>query len=306
MAENSGMWSKTLKRYTSYIRFEKRLADNTVESYLRDLTKFSNYILRTFEAAPAKVEPYMIERFMQWLYEQEAATADSTPYRKSSQARILSSIRSFYNYLLVTDAIHNLPTEFIDSPKAEHHLPDILSIEEIDAIIGVIDPSTPKGCRDRAMLELLYSCGLRVSELISLRLGDLFFGEGYIRVIGKGDKQRLVPISTTARNRITEWLDHRGNQKGSSDILFLNNRGKALTRVMLFTIIRQAAERAGIEKQISPHTFRHSFATHLLEGGAGIRQVQEMLGHESISTTEIYTHLNTARLRSTIELLDQE
>ncbi len=328
MAENSKKWEDTVKRYHSYIRFEKRLSANSVEAYMRDVEQFWHFILRTFDVKPADVEPYMIERFMQWIYEREITdhNSDVHHYEKSSQARILSSVRSFYNYLLLTDAIESLPTEFVTAPKIGQHLPDTLSTKEIDSIIATIDTSTPKGIRDRAMLETLYSCGLRVSELTSLRLGDLFFGEGYIRVIGKGDKQRLVPISTTARNRIAEWLDCRnlylekkkndkkedksGNKtrktkSTDSDILFLNNRGKALTRVMVFTIIRQAAERAGIDKQISPHTFRHSFATHLLEGGASIRQVQEMLGHESITTTEIYTHLDTTRLRTTIELLDE-
>lgn len=331
MAENSERWNNAAKRYHSYIKFEKRLAANSVDSYMRDLEKFSHYILRTFDVAPAKVESFMIERFMQWLYEQEIASTSTTTdtrhhYEKSSQARILSGVRSFYNFMLMTDAIESLPTEFVATPKAAKHLPDTLSIKEIDEIIAAIDPSTTKGIRDRAMLETLYSCGLRVSELTSLQLGDLFFGEGYIRVIGKGDKQRLVPISVTARNRISEWLDHRPeylNKKSSkkednnedkkrrskskaTNTLFLNNRGAALTRVMVFTIIRQAAERAGIDKQIGPHTFRHSFATHLLEGGASIRQVQDMLGHENISTTEIYTHLNATRLRSTIELLEEE
>lgn len=328
MADNSKKWNDSAKRYYSYIKFEKRLASNSVDSYMCDLEKFSHYILRTFDVPPAKVEAFMIERFMQWLYEQEITSAgtDSHHYEKSSQARILSGIRSFYNFLLLTDAIEALPTEFIATPKIGKHLPDTLSTAEIDSLIATIDTSTPKGKRDRAIVETLYSCGLRASELISLRLGDLFFGEGYIRVIGKGDKQRLIPISSTARNRIMEWLDCRGQyldkiennakeakseekrrktRSKNPDTLFLNNRGSALTRVMIFTIIRQAAERAGIDKTISPHTLRHSFATHLLEGGASIRQVQEMLGHENISTTEIYTHLDTTRLRSTIELLEE-
>lgn len=327
MEENSKKWELAAKRYLSYIRFEKRLSANSIDAYMRDLELFWHYILRTFDVAPAEVEEHMIERFMQWIYEKEITDpANRTHhYEKSSQARILSSVRSFYNFLLVSDAIKTLPTEFVVTPKFGQHLPEILSTEEIDAIIATIDTSTTKGKRDRAMLETLYSCGLRVSELTSLRLGDLFFGEGHIRVIGKGDKQRLVPISSTARNCILEYLECRGAKnsdmksskgnksgkgnkggKGSNnDTLFLNNRGTALTRVMVFTIIKQAAERAGIDKSIGPHTFRHSFATHLLEGGASIRQVQEMLGHESITTTEIYTHLDTSRLRSTIELIDE-
>ena len=210
-------------------------------------------------------------------------------------------MKSFFNYLLLTEAIEASPMEFIQSPKFGRHLPDVLTTDEIDRIIGAIDCSTPKGLRDSAMLEVLYSCGLRVSELVSLRLGDLFFGEGYIRVIGKGDKQRLVPVSDTARDRIYAYLDCRKGARKSEEILFLSNRGRRLTRVMVFKIIRQAVLRAGIDKQVSPHTFRHSFATHLLEGGASIRQVQEMLGHENIVTTEIYTHLNNDHLRETVE-----
>ena len=326
---NSEKWENIQKRYFSYIKYERNLSDNSVEAYMRDVSKFSNYIIRMCDVAPADVEPVMIERFMQWLYNKEAANNDAEVqlYEKSSQARILSSIRSFYNFLLILGAVETLPTEFVAAPKPSQHLPDTLSVEEIDLIISTIDTSTKKGIRDRAMLETLYSCGLRVSELTALRLGDLFFGEGYIRVVGKGDKQRLVPISSVARERIMAWIDCRNEEQNKktakksksgdegdkkrkkrssapSDTLFLNNRGGALTRVMVFTIIRQAVERAGIDKRISPHTFRHSFATHLLEGGASIRQVQEMLGHESITTTEIYTHLDSTRLRSTIELIE--
>ncbi|MBO7195670.1 MAG: tyrosine-type recombinase/integrase, partial [Alistipes sp.] len=220
---------------------------------------------------------------------------------KSSQARALSGIKSFYNYLLLEEQIENSPAEFVEAPKANRQLPDTLSTEEIDRIINSIDTSTTKGLRDSAILELLYSCGLRVSELCDLKLGDLFFGEGYIRVIGKGDKQRFVPISGIARERILRYKEHRQGATKSEDTLFLNNRGKRLTRVMIFTIIKQATLRAGIDKKISPHTFRHSFATHLLEGGANIRQVQELLGHENILTTEIYTHLDNSHLRETLE-----
>ena len=264
---------------------------------MRDLDEFGHFILHWFDVPPADVAPEMIERFMTHLFDNNR--------EKSTQARMLSGIKSFYNYLLLNDVIETSPTEFILSPKCGRHLPDTLSVEEIDRIINSIDPQTVKGRRDRAILELLYSCGLRVSELTALRLCDLFFGEGYIRVEGKGDKQRLVPIGNTARERICIYLDDRKEKQwGSKEIVFLNNRGKALTRVMIFQIIRQACRRAGIVKSVSPHTFRHSFATHLLAGGASIRQVQEMLGHESIATTEIYTHLDTERLRDTVEKLD--
>ena len=275
---------------------EKHLADNSVEAYTHDIVDFEHFILRQFDVPPTKVESFMIERYLAYLFDNER--------KKSSQARILSGIKSFYNYLLLNDKIESSPTEFVEAPKVGRHLPDVLTVEEIDTIISSIDPSTPKGRRDRAMLELLYSCGLRVTELITLRVCDLFFGEGYIRVVGKGNKQRLVPINATARERIMIYLDDRRERHhGNEDVLFLNNRGRKLTRIMIFTIIRETVKRTGIEKQVSPHTFRHSFATHLLAGGASIRQIQEMLGHESISTTEIYTHLDAERLRSTVEKL---
>jgi integrase/recombinase XerD len=299
MAENSEKWKKTILAYRTYIRLEKNLAKNSIEAYIRDLTDFAHFILRMYDVPPTKVEQYMIERYMGFLFERQRT--------KSSQARELSSIKGFYTYLLLTDRIETLPTEFVSAPKAGRHLPDTLSVEEIERIINSISPQTAKGRRDRAMLELLYSCGLRVSELIALRMSDLFFGEGYIRVIGKGNKQRLVPIGSTARERIMLYIDDRREavkaKTKCSDTLFLNNRGSALTRVMVFLVIRQAVANAGIDKRVSPHTFRHSFASHLLAGGAGIRQVQEMLGHESIVTTEIYTHLDKSHLRDTVEKL---
>ncbi|MDE5707928.1 MAG: site-specific tyrosine recombinase XerD [Alistipes sp.] len=296
MAENTKKWEDAGRRYRTYIKLEKRLSANTVESYMRDLRQFAHFILRQWDLPPRKVEREMIERYMERLYERGR--------EKTSQARNLSGIRSFYNFLLLEEKIESSPAEFIETPKFGRQLPDILTTEEIDRIIATIDTSTPKGRRDSAMLEVLYSCGLRVSELTSLRLSDLFFGEGYIRVIGKGDKQRLVPVSTAARRKIQHWLDDRremAEKCKNEEAVFLNNRGGKLTRVMIFTIIKQATLKAGIDKQISPHTFRHSFATHLLEGGASIRQVQEMLGHESIITTEIYTHLDNKHLRRTVE-----
>ena len=293
MAENTKKWEAAASRYRTYIKLEKRLAQNSVESYMRDLRSFAHFILRMWDVPPQKVEPQMIERYMAWLFDRGR--------EKTSQARALSGIKSFFNFLMVSDKIENSPAEFILSPKFGRQLPDILSTDEIDRIIATVDTSSVKGLRDCAMLELLYSCGLRVSELVSLKIQDLFFGEGYIRVIGKGDKQRLVPISATARERVHRYLDKRPETRSGEDALFLNNRGSRLTRVMVFTILKQAARNAGIEKRISPHTFRHSFATHLLEGGASIRQVQEMLGHESILTTEIYTHLDSSHLRRTVE-----
>ena len=293
MAENTKKWEAAASRYRTYIKLEKRLAQNSVESYMRDLRSFAHFILRMWDVPPQKVEPQMIERYMAWLFDRGR--------EKTSQARALSGVKSFFNFLMISDKIENSPAEFILTPKFGRQLPDILSTDEIDRIIATVDTSSVKGLRDSAMLELLYSCGLRVSELVSLKIQDLFFGEGYIRVIGKGDKQRLVPISATARERIYRYLDKRPETRSGEETLFLNNRGSRLTRVMVFTILKQAARNAGIEKRISPHTFRHSFATHLLEGGASIRQVQEMLGHESILTTEIYTHLDSSHLRRTVE-----
>ena len=293
MVENTKKWEETGRRYRTYIKLEKRLSENTVESYMRDLRQFAHFILRQYDVTPRKVERTMIERYMGWLFERGR--------EKTSQARCLCGIRSFFNFLLISDQIEASPAEFVDTPKFGRHLPDVLTTAEIDRIIATVDMRTTKGIRDSAMLEVLYSCGLRVSELTSLRLSDLFFGEGYIRVIGKGDKQRLVPISTVARDKIQRYLEERRSARSGEEVVFLNNRGGQLTRVMVFTILKQAAQRAGIDKHISPHTFRHSFATHLLEGGASIRQVQEMLGHESILTTEIYTHLDSDHLRHTLE-----
>ena len=293
MAENTKKWADAGRRYATYIKLEKRLSANSVEAYMRDLRQFAHFILRMWDVPPRKVEAAMVERYMAWLYDRGR--------EKSSQARALSSVRSFFNFLMINDQIDASPAEFVQSPKFGRQLPDVLSTDEIDRIIATVDTSTVKGLCDQAMLEVLYSCGLRVSELTSLRIQDLFFGEGYIRVIGKGDKQRIVPISAVARERIHRYLNKRPGARSNEDILFLNNRGGKLTRVMVFTILKEAAQRAGIHKHISPHTFRHSFATHLLEGGASIRQVQEMLGHESILTTEIYTHLDNSHLRRTVE-----
>lgn len=295
MAENKQKWEEISRRYRTYMRLEKHLSQNTIESYMRDLAQFAHFILRRYDVVPRNVEPEMVERYMSWLYEHGR--------EKSSQARNLSGVKSFFNFMLIEEMIDSSPAEHIAAPKPSRTLPDTLSIEEIDAMISSIDTTTVKGLRDRAILELLYSCGLRVTELCDLKIGDLFFGEGYIRVVGKGDKQRLVPISGVARDRIQLYMDVRPGRKSSVEYLFLNNREKPkpLTRVMVFTIIKQAALRAGVSKQVSPHTFRHSFATHLLEGGASIRHVQELLGHESILTTEIYTHLDDSHLRETLE-----
>ena len=297
MADNSEKWNREAKRFKQYIRLEKGLSENTVDAYMRDYSTFASFILRMYNVPPTKVEQYMVERYLVFLFEE-------CKQAKTSQARKLSGVKAFFNYLLVNDKIEQSPTELISTPKRTRHLPDVLTVEEVEQIINSIPLDNTKGKRDRAMLELLYSCGLRVSELTALRLSDLFFGEGYIRVMGKGSKQRLVPVGNVARERIMIYMDCRkAKDSKNKDILFLSNRGGALTRVMVFYVIRDAVERAGIDKTVSPHIFRHSFATHLLAGGASIRQVQEMLGHESIETTEIYTHLDTSRLRETIEKL---
>lgn len=293
MAEYTKKWTEISRGYRTHMRLEKHLSDNTIESYMRDLAQFAHYILRMYDVPPKKVEPEMISNYMSRLYDQGR--------EKSSQARALSGIKSFFNYLLLEEVIESSPAELIETPKRTRPLPDVLTTEEIDRLIGSIDQSTTKGLRDRAILEVLYSCGLRVSELCDLRFGDLLFGEGYIRVTGKGNKQRLVPVSTAARERINLYMEVRNKSRRKEEVLFLSNRGKKLTRVMIFTIIKQATQRAGITKKISPHTFRHSYATHLLEGGANIRQVQELLGHENILTTEIYTHLDDSHLRQTLE-----
>lgn len=292
MTDNNTKWREILRRYRIYMQLEKHLSQNTIEAYMRDIEQFQHFILHRYDCLPKDVARENIERYMDWLFDRGT--------KKSSQARQLSGIKSFFNYLLLKDMIASSPAELILPPKPAKVLPDTLTTDEIDRMIATIDDSSAKGIRDKAILEVLYSCGLRVSELCNLRLGDLFFGEGYIRIIGKGDKQRLVPISGVACERIQRYKEVR-TKKTTEDTLFLNNRGTKLTRVMIFNIIKQAASLAGINKSISPHTLRHSFATHLLEGGANIRQVQEMLGHESILTTEVYTHLDTTNLRQTID-----
>ena len=294
MADIAKKWSKYREEYKRYIRTEKRLSENTVDAYMRDFDDFMSFVLRTAIAAPEDVTPEIISKYMGRLYGEKGLSG-------KSQARKLSGIKSFYNYLLINEKIDQLPTDSVEMPRQERTLPDVLTVAEVDAIISTFDMTTVKGCRDNAIVEVLYSTGLRVSELITLRIDNLFFGEGYIRVIGKGDKQRIVPVGSAARDKIQLYMELRRPKRPSEATLFLNNRGEPLTRVMVFTIIKQAAMLAGIDKSISPHTLRHSYATHLLEGGANIRQVQELLGHESIATTEVYTHVNRKHLRGVVE-----
>ena len=294
--DSSMGWGAYFEDYLGYIKLEKNLSDNTAEAYLRDLKRLEKFIVEHYDIPPEQVEMPHIEAFLADLYDQNV--------NRTTQARTLSGIKSFFNYLLINDKIQTLPTELIDGPKISRKLPDILTLEEIKRILDGIDPSLPQGHRNRAIIETLYSCGLRVSELVNLRLSDLFFDDGFIRVTGKGDKQRLVPVSDEAVRVIRRYLEQRKTMPEDNrhkDFVFLNNKGRRLTRVMIFIIIKDAARTAGITKNISPHTFRHSFATHLIHGGADIRVVQEMLGHESILTTEIYTHLNKEYLHKSVE-----
>ena len=288
-------WEKSIKDFKSYLKIERSLSENSVQAYIRDIKKFANYAY-CLGLNELQVKREHISSFLKEL------TNDNISSR--SQARIISGIKAFYKFLIMEDYIKSNPTELIDSPKIGLKLPDTLSLNEIDKIILAIDLSTKQGERNRAILETLYSCGLRVTELINLQLSNINFKEGYIKVIGKGDKERLAPIGGRALKYLTIYINevrnHQNIKKGHEDIVFLNNRGAKITRVMIFLIIQKLKEVIGLKKKISPHTFRHSFATHLIEGGANLRAVQEMLGHESINTTEIYTHLDKDYLRSNI------
>ena len=288
-------WKQSIKEFKSYLRIERSLSDNTIDSYLRDIQKLANFSeekdLNELQITKTEVKEFISE------INKEGISA-------RSQSRIISGIKAFYKYLILEDYLKVNPTELIESPKIGMKLPDTLSIEEIDSLISAIDLSHPQGERNRAILEVLYSCGLRVSELTNLKLSNIRFKEGYVKVLGKGNKERFAPIGSSAIKFLNIYLkeirNHQEIKKGSEDIVFLNRRGNKLTRVMIFTIIKQLAEKIGMKKKISPHTFRHSFATHLIEGGADLRAIQEMLGHESITTTEIYTHLDREYLREAI------
>lgn len=287
---------EAINGYASFLRLEKGLSENSISAYAADMEKLFQFTTNTLNKAT-------VEELSQQDVELFLASLESSGLNKRSQARTLSGVKGFFRYLMLDDVIVNDPTELLQGPKVGRKLPTVLSIEEIDLIIGAIDLSKAEGQRNKAMLETLYSCGLRVSELVGLCISNLHFGEGYIKVVGKGNKERLVPISHRAIKEIESYYIDRNMltpDAASKDILFLNRRGKQLTRVMIFTIIKQLVTATGIMKTISPHTFRHSFATHLVEGGADLRAVQEMLGHESILTTEIYTHLDTTYLRETI------
>ena len=288
-------WETSIKGFKSYLQIEQSLSDNSVQAYIRDVKKFANYAI-PIELSELKVTRVDISNFLAQINQKNISSR--------SQARIISGIKAFYKYLIMEDYLKINPTELIESPKIGLKLPDTLSLIEIDKLIAAVDLSNKQGERNRAILETLYSCGLRVSELVNLQLSNIHFKEGYLKVIGKGDKERLAPIGGRAIKYLTIYINevrnHQNIKKGNEDFVFLNNRGSKLTRVMIFIVIQKLTEKIGLKKKISPHTFRHSFATHLIEGGADLRAVQEMLGHESITTTEIYTHLDNEYLRSNI------
>jgi integrase/recombinase XerD len=292
------MWDPYKKGFKAWLQLEKSLAENSVEAYLRDIDKLTDFLQATQKlVTPQELELKDLEKFVQWIAELGMTV--------TSQSRIISGLRSFYAYCYMEQIITANPTALLETPKQKRILPDTLSFDEIESIIAQIDLSKPEGGRNKAILETLYSCGLRVSELVNLRISCLHMDIGFVRVTGKGDKERLVPIGSDAIKYINIYRNdiriHINIKPGQEDFVFLNRRGNKLSRVMIFIMLKELAKKAGIVKNISPHTFRHSFATHLVEGGADLRAVQEMLGHESITTTEIYTHLDREFLRKTLE-----
>lgn len=294
------IWEQRLQNFKSYLVLEKSLSRHSVEAYLRDVGKLLSFVIyKNWTQGPEEITEENLSEFVYYL--------DKLGLEAKSQARVISGIRAFYRYLLMEDLMVSDPSEIMESPKLKRTLPEVLSYEEIQNLLGVIDLSLPFAHRNKAIIETLYACGLRVSELSDLRLTNLFFDQGFIKVVGKGNKERLVPIGNSAIRSILFYVEqerktHIQVQSGYEDYVFLNRRGKNLTRVMIFTIIKDLSQKAGIQKNVSPHTLRHSFATHLVEGGADLRAVQEMLGHESITTTEIYTHVDRNYLRETILL----
>ncbi|MGL5891234.1 MAG: site-specific tyrosine recombinase XerD [Bacteroidia bacterium] len=291
-------WKADIQGFKNYLQLEQSLSPNSVEAYLHDVNRLSEFLqLHNYNIQATGIQVEHLREFLKYLNELGMSA--------TTQARMLSGIRAFFRYLLLENLINTDPTELLESPRTSRLLPDTLSIEEIDKLFSYIDRSTPEGERNLAMLETLYSCGMRVSELVNLRISGLHLDQGYVSIIGKGNKERLVPIGSRATELIALYREQiRAKvavQRNEEDILFLNRRGHRLSRVMVFTIIKQLAVKAGIRKVISPHTFRHSFATHLVEGGADLRAVQEMLGHASITTTEIYTHLDRSYLTEQIK-----
>jgi integrase/recombinase XerD len=292
------MWEAYKKGFKAFLQLEKSLSENSVNAYVHDLEKFTQFlIIHKVEKSPEEIELTHLEEFLKWI--------SGLGMTSTSQARIISGLKSFYKFCSQEQITQTDPTALLEAPKLPRHLPDTLSYNEIEKIISAIDLSTQEGSRNKAILETLYSCGLRVSELVNLKLSAVYFDAGYVRVTGKGDKERLVPIGDSAIKHMKIYVEririHVPVISGNEDVVFLNRRGKKLSRVMIFMIIKDLAKKASITKNISPHTFRHSFATHLVEGGADLRAVQEMLGHESITTTEVYTHLDREYLRDTLQ-----
>jgi len=290
-------WEQTIIQFRNFLKLERSLSTNSISAYEADIRKFVAYLeIKNISVSPEQIKLANLKGFIEWINE--------LGLHARSQSRIISGLKSFFKFLLLDNQIETDPSGLLESPKIGRKLPEVLSIIEIDQIIAAIDLSTPEGQRNKAIIETLYSCGLRVSELVNLKLTNLYFNDGFIKVIGKGSKERLVPIGSKAIKEIELYFTYRkllpNIDKASQNIVFLNRRGKQLTRVMIFTIIKRLVEKAQIKKIISPHTFRHSFATHLIDGGADLRAVQEMLGHESIITTEIYTHLDREYLRDAI------
>ncbi len=292
------MWEAYLKGFKAYLQLERSMSDNTVEAYMHDAAMLGDFMRSSAAGTgPEDVSLPHLQSFLAHINEMELSAG--------TQARVISGVKSFYRYLLLEEVVKNDPTELLEAPKLKRALPEFLSIDEVERLFNTIDHSTPEGQRNRAMLETMYSCGLRVSELINLQLSNLYLDVGFIRVIGKGNKERLVPIGETAVKQIKLYKDHVRSfvniKQSNEDIVFLNRRGSALSRVMVFLILKDLTLKSGIKKNIHPHTLRHSFATHLVEAGADLRAVQEMMGHKSITTTEIYTHLDRTYLRQTLE-----
>ncbi len=291
------LWPKYINAFKAYLKLERSLSENSVDAYIHDIDKLHQYLnIHKIQISPLNIDSSQLRSFIQWIAEMGVAP--------SSQSRIISGLKSFFRYLIMEDLAETDPSGMLESPRAGRKLPDVLSVKEIEKMIKAIDLSKPEGHRNKAIIESLYGCGLRVSELTELKITNLYLDHGYIKVTGKGKKERLIPIGSQSVSAIKLYLDDRNKlrkiNKPDVNILFLSRNGKKLSRIMIYTIVKELASATGIRKNVSPHTFRHSFATHLIDGGADLRAVQEMLGHESITTTEIYTHLDRDYLRDTI------